>query len=148
MTKARLTIELIPQTSFFFNLRTLLKKKEWDIVKKTIYKKAKYKCEICGGIGKKHPVECHEIWDYNTNIQTLKRLIALCPPCHMVKHFGLHQMLGKEKMLIKRLMTLNNWTNEQAYAHVNEAFSIWQDRNNVKWELDTSLLQNILQQKD
>jgi hypothetical protein len=55
------------------------------------------RCEICGGRGPEHPVECHERWRYNDLIrtQTLVRMIALCPACHQVKHVGLANVRGK-----------------------------------------------------
>jgi hypothetical protein len=60
----KLSIELVPQTCWFSNVRDHVDQKTWDILRKDTYKKANYKCEICGGVGSKHPVECHEIWDY------------------------------------------------------------------------------------
>ena len=49
----RLTVELIPRTLFFSNVRTLLPKKYWNIIRKDSYDKAENKCEICGDTGKK-----------------------------------------------------------------------------------------------
>ena len=48
----KLTVELIPKTVFFSNVRTLLKQKYWDLVRKDSYEKAEHKCEICGEKGK------------------------------------------------------------------------------------------------
>jgi hypothetical protein len=85
MKKIKLTIELIPKTCFFSNVRTLLPKKYWDLLRRSSYAKAGYKCEICGESGKnqgyKHEVECHEIWEYNDRlkIQKLLGLVSLCP---------------------------------------------------------------------
>lgn len=63
-----LQIELVPSTAFGENLRKLLTKTEWDKVRKAVYKRAGYKCEICGGKGEKHPVEAHEEWLYGLHI--------------------------------------------------------------------------------
>ncbi|AKJ73572.1 hypothetical protein SP39_1 [Salmonella phage 39] len=79
---------MVPKTAWFTNLRSHLSKSNWDVVRKKCYAKANYKCEICGGKGTKHPVECHEIWDFGNGKITLKGLIALCPSCHEVKHIG------------------------------------------------------------
>ena len=46
MKKPILTIELVPSTSHYTNVRTILPKKEWDRLRKESYKKANYKCEI------------------------------------------------------------------------------------------------------
>ena len=61
----KLTIELVPKTAWFSNLRSILARAAWDKLRKESYKNAAHKCEICGGYGKKHPVECHEIWEYD-----------------------------------------------------------------------------------
>jgi len=138
----KLTIELIPQTSFFKNLRQILSAKEWRELKTTIYKKANYKCEICNGIGTKHPVECHEIWNYNEKEarQTLIGLIALCPKCHMVKHYGFHQMQGRGKIAKLHMASINNWTTNQVDEHIQSAFKLWEQRNKINWKLDTSYI--------
>ena len=142
-----LYIELIPKTSFFKNLRSELPSSEWNKLRKATYEKAGHKCEICGGQGSRHPVECHEIWDYVGSKQILMGLIALCPKCHMVKHWGLTQMRGKENIAAAHLKKVNNWTNTQVRKHVEEAFGLWQQRNGIKWELDLTWLKTRCQNK-
>ena len=88
-----LTIELVPSTCWFSNVRDHVSKSIWDKLRKATYRQSNYRCEICGDRGSKHPVECHEIWHYDDDkyIQTLTGLTALCPDCHRVKHIGLAQ---------------------------------------------------------
>ena len=76
-----LTIELVPRTSFYQNLRNMLPTGDWDILRRESYQRNLYRCEICDGAGPNWPVECHEIWDYDDefNIQTLIGLQSLCP---------------------------------------------------------------------
>jgi 5-methylcytosine-specific restriction endonuclease McrA len=120
----QLTVELIPKTVFFSNVRTLLKQKYWDLVRKDSYKRAGHKCEICGEKGKeqgfRHDVECHEIWDYDntTRVQKLLGLISLCPKCHQVKHFGRTSAIGKQAEAFKHLEHVNKWTHKQCVDHV------------------------------
>ena len=57
-TSPRLTIELVPSTCWFSNVRSNISKQDWDRLRKETYKKANYRCEICGGVGRNHPVEC------------------------------------------------------------------------------------------
>ena len=68
----KLTIELVPQSSWGNNLRSEanLSKGQWDKLRKESYRKANYKCEICGEKGPKWPVECHEIWHYDDEKHT------------------------------------------------------------------------------
>jgi len=136
-----LTIELIPKTSFFKNLRSELKAAQWDSLRKSVYQKANYRCQICGGKGKAHSVECHEIWEYDHPYQILIELIALCPSCHMVKHWGLTQLRGKEHVAFAHIQKVNNWTPQQVREHISEVAEIWHERNKVNWILNIEAIQ-------
>ena len=104
----KLHIELVPRTSWYSNVRSNVPPSQWDKLRRASYAAAGYKCEICGGKGHKHPVECHEEWDYviedGERIQRLKKLISLCPNCHKVKHPGLAQIKGELHIVVKQLM--------------------------------------------
>lgn len=139
----KLTIDLIPDTSFFKNVRSHTSQATWDKIRKKIFEQTNYYCQICGGQGKKHPVECHEEWEYNNGIQKLVNLIALCPSCHSVKHYGLAQIMGKEKAARKHLKKVNQWTDEQTDQHIRAAFEIWAERSLVKWQLDLTYLETL-----
>lgn len=138
----RLTIELVPQTSWFNNVRAVVTKKRWDYLKSQVASKAYDTCEICGGQGPKHPVECHEVWSYDnkTHVQKLERMIALCPDCHMVKHFGFAQIQGKGGAALRHLMKVNKLTYKKAEAYVTQAFQVWAERSTKTWTLDISSL--------
>ena len=118
-------------------------------LRKAAYKAANYKCEICGGDGKAQgyawPVECHEVWDYNpeTGIQKLVRLIALCPKCHHVKHWGRTELVGGRQLqeAFLHLQAVNGWTPDQATDHIKAAQEQWVERSRTKWKLDLSGLQ-------
>ena len=84
MKTPKLTCELIPTTTHYTNVRSILSQSIWDKLRKTSYKKANFKCEICGdtGInqGYRHNLECHEVWVYTKDgVQLLKELVSLCP---------------------------------------------------------------------
>lgn len=141
----KLTIELVPSTSWFSNLRSLLSSTEWDKIRKGCYKNANFKCEVCGGIGDKHPVECHETWEYDevNGIQKLISLIALCPNCHEVKHIGLAGIKGRQKQAIEHFCKVNGCTTQEAEKYVQEAFKIWNKRSEQEWTLDISKLEEL-----
>ena len=61
----KLTIELVPASSWFNNVRSQVTKYKWEKLKKYTFKRAHYKCEICGQKGRCWPVECHEEWEYD-----------------------------------------------------------------------------------
>jgi len=138
----KLTIELVPQTSWYSNVRSNVTKKEWDVLRKDSYKKAGYKCEICSGVGPKHPVECHEIWEYDDEAltQTLTGLISLCPSCNQVKHIGFARIKGNYSIALKHLAEVNGITEEEADKYVEECFEVWQERSEKEWELDITIL--------
>lgn len=139
----QLTIELVPETSWFSNLRSLLSPEDWDKIRKHCYKKADYKCEICGGIGPKHPVECHETWEYIGETQKLIGLIALCPSCHEVKHIGLAGLNGRHDEAVKHFCKVNNCSKVEAEKCISEAFELWQKRSQQDWTLDVRLLDEL-----
>jgi len=137
-----LAIELVPATSWGANLRSALHKRDWDTLRKRVYRLAGFRCEVCGGKGRKHPVECHEVWDYDdeTHVQKLIRLIALCPACHEVKHFGRAERVGRGDRAFLHLMQVNGWEAERADRHLREAYAVWDRRSHHEWTLDLSWL--------
>lgn len=139
----KLTIELVPSTAWYTNVRSNVTTQEWDYIRKKSYSIANNRCEICNGIGPKHPVECHEIWDYNdvTHKQTLTGLIALCPNCHMCKHIGLAEIQGKLIKAIKHLSKINEQSDHETMLQIEEAYKTWVARSKYDWELDITYLE-------
>lgn len=137
----KLSVELVPRTCWYTNVRSNVSKSDWDIIRKKCYSLADNKCEICGK-GKR--VECHETWQYDDTIkeQKLVGLIALCSKCHKVKHFGLTQIRGEEEIAIKQLMKVNGMTREEVWAYIKEVTSIWDTRSFYNWKLDISFLED------
>lgn len=148
MSEYKLTIELVPKTAWYTNVRSNVSKDEWDRLRKKSYALANNVCEICGDTGKnqgyKHNVECHEIWRYDdTNKeQTLTGLISLCPYCHKCKHPGLAQINGELNIVLNQLMKVNNISKSDAEKLLADAFSTWRERSKYEWTLDISYIQN------
>lgn len=140
----KLTIELVPSSSWYSNLRSILSKEQWDVLRKNQYALANYRCEICGGKGTKWPVECHEIWHYDDvkHIQRLDGLVALCPACHQVKHIGLAQLKGNYKEALRHLAKINKISLTVAQEYVNKSVELWRERSKYSWEIDLSWLDN------
>lgn len=143
MKKLLLDIQLVPSSCWFNNVRAVLTKKQWDILRAQVYDGAWNMCQICGGVGPKHPVECHEIWHYDDKklIQKLEGMIALCPNCHMVKHFGLAQVQDTGERALKHFMKINELKKKEADKYVADAFSKWAERSSKNWKLDISSLE-------
>lgn len=137
-----LSIELVPRTCWFANVRSEVSGADWERLKRATFKSAGYRCEVCGGRGEKWPVECHEIWDYDDELglQTLRGLIALCPACHEVKHIGRAEMHGRGEAARDHLARVNGWSTEEAEGYIEERFGLWYIRSERDWELEVSWL--------
>ena len=144
MKKLKLVPTLIPETSFFRNLRAILEPSEWRKIGKKVRIAAGGKCEICGGRG---TLDCHEVWEYSDGVpvkklvQRLVRLEALCKKCHLVRHFGYAEVQGLADVALKHMMKVNNATEEECGIAIRIAFAEWEARSSVKWKLDTSKLE-------
>lgn len=101
---------------------------------------------MCGGRGKQHAVECHEEWTYDdeAHVQTLVRMVALCPACHSVKHIGRAQQIGLGDEAKQRLAEVNGWTVSEASAYIRQAFATWRERSRHDWTLSLDALRNYL----
>lgn len=138
----RLYVDLIPETTFFKNLRSLLSGNEWDVLRKTAYRLAGNRCGVCSGIGPQHPVEAHERWKYDdaTGTQKLVGISSLCPACHESTHLGLATIRGREAEATAHIQAVNGWTHEQTRTHITAAFAEWEKRSSRSWTLDLTWL--------
>lgn len=141
----KLQIELVPDGCWFTNVRSNVTAREWDFIRKHVYIDAGYRCEICNGVGYKHPVECHEVWSYdlNTKIQKLECLQALCPACHEVKHIGLTSIRGFRERAVAHFIGINNLSNLEAERIIHAVFEEWRERSFINWELNIDLLKTF-----
>lgn len=142
ITDLLLKIQLVPASCWFSNVRSHVSKYQWDLIRKQVYLDANYKCQICNGVGPKHPVEAHEIWEYDDKslIQKLIGMIALCPSCHMTVHMGFAQIQGKGEAALSHFMKVNKINKKEASKYLEEAFKKWAVRSKKKWKLDISIL--------
>lgn len=142
MKKLLLTIELVPETAWFSNVRSMISKSDWDKLRKEIHKKANYKCEICGENDKNRSLECHEVWEYDDKnyIQKLIRLVCLCKNCHRVKHIGFAYVKGDGKLAEKHLARINSWNQKEVEAYIDKQFDAWKRRSKFGWLIDLSWL--------
>jgi hypothetical protein len=144
-TQPRLTIELVPQTCWFSNVRSEVSSEAWEKLKRMTFQRANYQCEICSSRGSQWPVECHEVWHYDDQqrLQTLVGLIALCPACHEVKHMGLANVRGRGTIAAGQLAKVNRWTKEQTQAYITSQFEVWEKRSKYAWQLDIRWLEQF-----
>jgi hypothetical protein len=141
-TEPKLTIEFVPTTCWFSNVRDHVTPATWKKIAAVIAEQAGNRCEICGGRGYRHPVECHEVWFYDdkTLTQKLVRLIALCPSCHEVKHIGYAKKRGRLNKALAHMAEVNQWHITRANIYRKNMFTLWKRRSSFPWKLDLSYL--------
>ncbi|WP_426979962.1 hypothetical protein ACQCSU_21955 (plasmid) [Pseudarthrobacter sp. O4] len=143
-----LSVELIPKPLFGENLRNRLTRVEWEKCKKFAKEASDSACGVCGGVGAKGHVDCHERWEWiedgELHVQNLVGLIALCPRCHGAKHYGRTQMMGYADDASDQLMKVNGWSLEELNDHLLAARDQWLERNTHEWTLDLDWLLTTL----
>ncbi len=141
----KLNFELVPDSCWYSNLRSILKPKDWDFIRRDAYARAEGKCMICGRKVKR--LEAHEKWSYNMETQTqkLEEVIAVCHACHSVIHIGRTQLIGEEERAIKHFCYVNKCSYSQYIKALGEANILHQERNKVgEWKLDLTYLQRYI----
>jgi len=140
-----LTIELVPSTSWFNNVRTAVSAADWEKCKRMVRHRSQDRCEICAGRGPKWPVECHEVWRYDlpTETQVLDGFVALCPACHEVKHMGFAQTRGRAEQALQHLAKVRGWTFQEAETYAESCFELWAARSQYEWTVDLSYLATL-----
>lgn len=140
MAELVLTVELVPRTSWYDNLRKVVSPDDWDRLRRDVYACYGHHCGICGASGR---LACHEIWDYDDAVhrQTLGGFIALCDLCHHVKHIGLAGILASQGKLdyekvVSHFCRVNNCHEARFDSHVDAAFAIWERRSRAPWTVD------------
>lgn len=149
----KLFIDLIPKSCWFSNVRTCVKSSEWNRIKSLVYGRANFICECCGVNTRKKGIEinAHERWEFKDGVQKLKRLVALCKPCHNVTHIGLSGIKGIYEETIQHYCKVIDEDLEYCESLNKEAFSLWKQRNKEEWKLDISLMTDngvVLASKD
>ena len=141
-----LYIDLIPKNCWFTNVRYCIDPNDWNKLRKIVYKRVNYCCEICkiNCVKNNLRIEAHERWyyDYENKIQKLIRIIALCNPCHQVTHYGYAKMTGNEEKAQNHLMQIRKFNLEECNEHIEIAYAIWMEKNEIEWILNLDLIKN------
>ena len=141
ISKFKLLPTPVPDSCWYSNLRTILPKKAWDILRKQAYAKANGRCMICGRPAKR--LEAHELWSYDEQncVQRLEDIGALCHDCHSVIHIGRTQLVGDEERAIKHFCRVNGCS----YSDYIRALGFANERHTqlnkiAEWKLDASII--------
>jgi 5-methylcytosine-specific restriction endonuclease McrA len=143
--KYKLNFELVPDSCWYSNLRSILSKKQWDFLRQDARERAQGKCMICGK--KTDKLDAHERWSYNEEkcVQKLEDIVAVCKDCHSVIHIGYTQLKGDERRAEDHFMKVNKCS----YAEYRKALGIANEdhirRNKVlEWKLDLTFLKRYI----
>lgn len=138
-----LTLELVPRTSWFANVRSAVSGGAWDRLRRAAYAGAGHRCQVCAGRGTRHAVEAHEIFEYDdaSRVQRLVGLVTLCPACHACKHIGLAAVQGRFERALLHLARVNAWTDADARLYVEAELERWARRSAHPWTVDLSWLE-------
>lgn len=143
----KLDFEFIPEESWKYNLRHLLSPAAWDVVRRDAYKRAGYKCRICGRGNCR--LEAHEKWSFNakTRVQKLEDVLALCHDCHAVIHYQRTALCeGEEgaKNAQEHFMRVNGCTQAEFHAALARAAKRHERLNETEeWQADLSYLKRF-----
>ena len=140
----KLNFELVPDSCWYSNLRSILSPKQWDVVRRDAYARANGRCMICGRQASR--LEAHERWSYDeqNSVQKLEDVVAICHACHSVIHIGRTQLIGQEDQAIKHFMRVNKCTYADYIRALGEANALHRRRNQVKeWKIDLSYLERF-----
>ena len=136
----KLTIELVPSTSWWDNLRKKMPRSDWDVLRKRVYARQEHKCGVCGASGR---LNCHEVWAYDDKmwVQTLVGFIALCDLCHHVKHIGLAKVLADAGRLdwdsvVSHFCSVNGCDLGGFCVYEVGVWDVWRKRSKHDWTVD------------
>ena len=141
----KLEFEMVPDSCWYSNLRSILSKKQWDCIKADAKRRANGKCMICGK--KTDRLEAHERWSYNEKTQTqkLEDIVAVCSDCHSVIHIGRTQLKGNEERAEEHYMKVNNCSYAEYRKNLGKANELHRRLNLVpEWKLDLTYLKRYI----
>ena len=139
-----LTIESIPSNNWHLSLANLLPKPVWDTIRREVYFKAGYICEVCSACDCE--VHAHEVWTYDDkkHSQVLKDIVCLCADCHNIKHWGRVVALVHKRQLppdtLQKLtdhfLRVNKCTKEDFEIHKVAVGELTHMRSNKKYKIN------------
>lgn len=135
----------IPSTAWWTHARYCIAAQDWERVRRLVTTRAGRRCEACGRAADEQAgirMQAHERWLYDTATQTqrLRRLVCFCSDCHTVTHFGLAQIRGVADQALTHLCAVTGMPEAEAVRHLQAAYALWQQRSQMLWELDLSIL--------
>jgi len=97
------------------------------------------RCIICNSKGS----DIDEFWDYYVDcgrgIARLVSLRSLCSSCHLAKHIGYANVIGRFEEALEQLAKVNNLTSLDVYMLLDEVYSIWRMLSSITmWRIEVA----------
>ncbi len=137
-----LTFESVPEECWGYSLYHLLSPADWDRVRKDAYRRAGYRCRICGAKGR---LEAHEKWSYDKDIrlQKLEDVLALCHNCHQVKHISRAYLAGEGENAAAHFMRVNGCSQAEFHEQLQKMNEEYLALNKIEgWTTDIGWLKD------
>ena len=134
MAYLRLTMDPLPAGSRFATLARLLPPSQWDAIRRSAYRRAGYRCEVCGSQARLH---CHEVWQCSpeTGYQWLRGFQALCPLCHDTKHAVFARDPPRRAEVLQHFARVNGTTLLEAEEHLRQAIRRQRELDQRQWTI-------------
>lgn len=160
--KPRLTVELVPPLAWRRNVRAVVATETWDELRwrlgatqlwprhfsidfpDRLFRPRKLWCAYCKT--EQNGLDLHEEWRYD-NSKHVQRLVALrpiCPKCHLAKHLGYANRVGRIDEAMAQLKHVNAWNVRQAKDYIDRAFAKWERRSSNQYSLDVRYLERFI----
>lgn len=136
----RLYYELVPPMLQGKAPRVFVGDASWDRIKPFVYERAGHRCEICGRRSSK--LHAHERYGILGDVLVLKRILAVCPLCHLSIHPGLAQAKGQGAKAFSRYARINKVPIWLAKQDCMNAMSRWRKQTNIT-QIDWSMLADV-----
>lgn len=144
--KPLLKIVSIPKPTWGRNVRTMLPKGCWKVIREIVFQQYGKECFYCKDNGARSSLHCHELWKYDdeSQVQRLHKVIPVCEACHDVLHAGRSFAIGKREEVLEHLARVNKWSQSSVTRHVRSAMEQWERRSGKKWKVDISFATSLL----
>lgn len=133
-----LKIELVPSSSFYVSLRSVLRPQQWRKISTEVRNKAHGICSICKKRVGLRGLEAHEVWTYDekTGIRSLEKIIPVCGECHETIHIGKAEIEGRLKEAAMHYILVNHCSAETFRKDFASSYRIWQKRSKMRWKTE------------
>ena len=157
-TDRKLHFQPAPNCLHGKSLHGILPRKEWDRIRRAVYRWYNYTCAICGATNT--TMICHEVWHYDdtTRTRTLTDFQAICRMCNFCIHINLTLSLledgkitrEKYNEVVKHYVRINQCCEEWDYALDLET-AHWRGVNMSRyddWKQEVGNYEELIQAKE